>query len=46
MKTIYLMLFGWLPALVQYIILGLLALLVIVIIVRVIKLVLDAIPFL
>lgn len=46
MASIYQMFFGWLPAIIQVLILGLLAFLVIKLVLAIIKIVLDAIPFL
>lgn len=46
MSAIYQALLGWLPPIVQVAILGVLALLVIKIVLTIIRIVLDAIPFL
>ena len=45
MVAIYQAFFGWLPAVLQVLILGLLAFLIIKLVLTVIKIVLDAIPF-
>lgn len=46
MTAIYQMFFGWMPAIIQALILGLLAFLIIKLVLTIIKVVLDAIPFL
>lgn len=46
MRAIYQAIFGWLPAIIQVAFLGLLAFLVIRLVLKIIKIVLDAIPFL
>lgn len=46
MTAIYHMFFGWMPAPIQILILGLIAFLVIKLVLTIIKIVLDAIPFL
>lgn len=46
MTAIYQLLFAWLPAWVQVVILGLIALLAVIVIFKVVAFVLDAIPFL
>lgn len=45
MTAIYQMFFGWMPAMIQYVILGLLALLVVFVVVRIVIWVWDALPF-
>lgn len=46
MSAIYQSLFGWLPAIIQAAILGLIAFLVIRLVLKIVQIVLDAIPFL
>lgn len=46
MTAIYQALFGWLPAIVQVAILGIIAFLVVKLVLTIIRIVLDAIPFL
>ena len=46
MAAIYQSLFGWLPAIAQAAILGLIAFLLIRLVLKIVKIVLDAIPFL
>lgn len=46
MAAIYQALFGWLPSYIQVAILGLIAFLVIRLVLKIVKIVLDAIPFL
>ena len=46
MTAIYQTLFGWLPAFIQVVILGLIAFLVIKIVLTIVRIILDAIPFL
>lgn len=46
MIAIYRMFFGWMPAILQVPLLGLIAFLVIKLVLTIIKIVLDAIPFL
>lgn len=46
MSAIYQALFGWLPAVLQAAILGIIAFLVIRLVLKIIQIVLDAIPFL
>lgn len=46
MSAIYQAMFGWMPAIIQAAILGLIAFLVIRLVLTIIKVVLDAIPFL
>lgn len=46
MVAIYQMFFGWMPAIIQAAVLGLLAFLIIKLVLTVVKIVLDAIPFL
>lgn len=46
MSAIYQALFGWLPAVLQAAILGLIAFLVIRLVLKIVQIVLDAIPFL
>lgn len=45
MRAIYEALVGWLPLVVQYVILGLIAFLVIRLVLKIVQIVLDAIPF-
>lgn len=45
MRAIYEALFGWMPVLVQAVMLGLIAFLVIRLVLKIIQIVLDAIPF-
>lgn len=46
MSAIYQALFGWLPAVIQAAILGIIAFLVIRLVLKIVQIVLDAIPFL
>lgn len=46
MVAIYQMFFGWMPAIMQVPLLGLIAFLVIKLVLTIVKIVLDAIPFL
>ena len=46
MTAIYQTLFGWMPAILQALLLGLIAFLVIKLVLTIIRIVLDAIPFL
>lgn len=46
MVQIYQMFFGWMPSIIQVLILGLLAFLIIKLVLTIIKIVLDAVPFL
>lgn len=46
MRAIYQMFFGWMPAMLQVVILGLLAFVVILVIFKIIKIILDSLPFL
>lgn len=46
MAVIYQTFFGWLPAIIQFPLLGLIAFLVIKLVLTIVKIVLDAIPFL
>lgn len=46
MTAIYQLFFGWMPAVLQAALLGLLAFLVIKLVLTIVKIVLDAIPFL
>lgn len=46
MQAIYQMFFGWMPALMQVIVLGLLAFVVVLLIFKIVKIILDSLPFL